>query len=130
MEQRKIAVFDSKLKLVAISSGIGKLAKIMGVGTGDILRAIRGDRICCNGSYFRYIPEDTIIDMDEIGKVDLIDFDLDWCGEDRLIYTTGLQKRNAIIRESEFAKIRDSRYKRYNFNNLKKRKNGNRNQGS
>lgn len=117
MATRKIAVFDPQLKLIAVSSGISQLAKLMGVGTGEISRAIRGERVCCKGFYIRYIPKDIMIDVDDIGNDELLEFDLEQCGVDRLIYATRTQKKTGILLESEFVKIRGSKYKHYSFTN-------------
>lgn len=119
---RRIAVFSPQLKLVAISNGISSLAKLMGTDTGSLLRAIKGERVTCNGLYPRFVPDDLIMDIDDFG-FDLIKFDLEVLQDDRFIYTTRNQKRTEIIRESEFSKIRDNRRKRYTFNNTKSKKN-------
>jgi len=112
---RKIAIFDSQLKLVAVACGISQLTKLMKKDSGSIIRALRGERVACGKFYPRYIPDDTIIEMDDLGKLDLLDFDLNWLKEDRLIYATRNQKRSGIILESEFLKIRDSKYKHYTY---------------
>ncbi len=98
---KKVAVFDSQFKLISVVSGISQLAKMMSWDSGSILRAIKGERLSCNSFYLRFVPDDMIIDMDEIGIVDLIEFDLDWLKEDRYVYATRNQKRSDIILESE-----------------------------
>ena len=118
---KKIAIFSPQYKLVAISSCISSLAKLIGTDTGSLLRAIKGERVTCNGFYPRFIPDDTIIDVDDLGVVNLLEFDLEILGEDRFVYTTRKQRRSEIIKESEFIKIRNNRYKRYTFNNSKKK---------
>ena len=118
---RRIAVSSPQLKLVAISNGISSLAKLMGTDTGSLLRAIKGERVTCNGFYPRFVPDDIIMDIDDFG-LDLIEFDLEVLQDDRFIYTTRNQKRTEIIKESEFSKIRDNRRKRYTFNNTKSKK--------
>ena len=95
---------------------------MMGVSTGTVLRAVKGERIACKGFYIRYIEDDVEMEVEDIGKASLLKFDLDINETDRLIYTTRNQKRTEIIRESEFSKIRDNRRKRYTFNNTKSKK--------
>lgn len=122
MKTNKIAVFDPQLRLVAIASGISQLAKLMRVGTGELLRASKGERICCKGYYIRYIPQHLMIDVDDIGVDELTEFDLGECNEDRLIYTTRNQKSTGIILESEFVKLRESKYRHYTYNKNKKKR--------
>jgi len=116
MTAKKIAIFDPQLKLVAVASGVSQLAKLMDVGTGEISRAIRGERVCCKGFYIRYIPKDIVIDVDDIGNDELLEFDKE-CNVDRYIYATRSQKKTGILLESEFEKIKDSKYKHYTFTN-------------
>ncbi len=119
---KKIAVFGPNHKLIAITGGISQASRLIGADTGSLLRALNGERITCGGLYVRWIPEDTVVDMDDLNKADLIEFDLEWLEEDRLVYTTRRRKRNNVIKESDFVKIRGDRYRQYNFNTNKKRK--------
>ena len=119
MEQRKIAVFDGNFRLAAIVKSPTQLRNMMGVGMSEIQRTLSGERITCNGYYLRYIPKDIILDVDDLGAEIMLDFD-EQCGLDMRIYATSKQKRSEILLESEFMKIKDSRYKRYNYKNRKK----------
>lgn len=119
MATRSIAVFDGNFRLAAIVKGTTQLKNMLGVGMTDIQRTLSGDRITCNGYYLRYIPKDIILDVDDLGHEIMFDLDIQ-CGVDMRIYATSKQKRSEIILESEFLKIKDSRYKRYNYKNRKK----------
>ncbi len=118
---KKIALFDSQLKLIAIVNGISQLSKMISKDTGSILRAITGERIACGNYYPRFIPDDTIIDMDDLGALDLIEFDNENGNGDRLIYVNRNMKRSGIIKESDYEAIRDSKYKLYKYSNKGKK---------
>ncbi len=121
METKRVAIFDSQRKLVAIAASVKRLANMMGVSTGTVLRAVKGERIACKGFYIRYIEDDVEMEVEDIGKASLLKFDLDINETDRLIYTTRNQKKSEVILESEFVKIESSKYKRYNYNKNKKK---------
>lgn len=119
MKTAKIAVFDANFRLAAIFNSPTQLRNIMGVGITELQRSFSGERITCNGYYVRRIPKDIILDVDDLGAEIMLDFD-EQCGVDMRIYATSRQKRSEILLESEFRKIMNSRYKKYNYKNKKK----------
>jgi len=119
MERGKIAVFDGNYRLAAIVKSSTQLKNMLGVGMTELQRTLAGERITCNGYYLRYIPKSIILDVDDLGTDIMLDFD-EQCGVDMRIYATSRQRRSEILLESEFRKIKDSRYKRYNYKNKKK----------
>lgn len=105
--------------LAAIVKSTTQLKNMLGVGMSDVQRALTGERITCNGYYIRNIPKEIILDVDDLGVDNVLDFDAQ-CGVDMRIYATSKQRRSEILLESEFMEIKDSKYKRYNYKNKKK----------
>lgn len=96
-----VAVFNFYYKLVGIFGSIKEVSKVTGVVRQSIIKAVYGDTISINNLYLRAIPPDLIIDIDDIGKLNLFEFDKAAHNPDRKIYGTRKKSRLHIIMESE-----------------------------
>ncbi len=106
-EPTSVAIFNSKYLLIGIFGSIKEVSKITGVVRQSIIKAVYGDTISVNGYYLRAIPNDIILDIDDIGKLNMISFDKAVGNPDRKIYQKGKMKsRLNIIMESQHEKYR------------------------
>lgn len=96
-----VAIFNFYYKLVGIFGSIKEVSKVTGVVRQSIIKAVYGDTISVNNLYLRAIPPDLIIDLDDIGKLTLFEFDKAAHNPDRKIYNTRKKSRLNIIMESE-----------------------------
>ncbi len=99
-----VAVFNFYYKLIGIFGSIKEVSKVTGVVRQSIIKAVYGDTISVNNLYLRAIPPDLIIDIDDIGKLTLFEFDKAAHNPDRKIYSTRKKSRQHIIMESEHKK--------------------------
>ena len=72
----RVLAFNGSLKLVAIFQSYSAAEKITGSKHQVLLRCCNGQMISSNGLYFREVPEDTIIDIDDLNTLTLLEFDL------------------------------------------------------
>lgn len=98
-----VVAFDSTYKLVATFSSIKEAAEMTRVTRQSIMKAVYGDAIAVGKHYWRAIPEEFIVDSDDVGKLTLFEFDQS-IGIDRKIYSRRAMKRDQIIQESDYIK--------------------------
>ena len=119
---KKIAVFDRNLKLAAIFSSLSMAAEILGVTPQVLRKACKGDVVAVKKLYIRDVPDEIIIDFDDIGVLRLTDFDGVF-GKDYPIYLTAEMKPKQIIPESRyhdrFNYIKTNKYKEWKRSRLK-----------
>ena len=97
-----VAVFNSRYILSGLFGSIKEVSKITGVVRQSIIKAVYGDTISVKGCYLRAIPEDIVVDLDDIGSLTLFKFDNEAGNPDRKIYkSTRMGKRSDIIMQSE-----------------------------
>lgn len=100
-----VAIFNSRYLLTGIFGSIKEVSKITGVVRQSIIKAVYGDTISVKGYYLRAIPNNVILDIDDIGKLTMFDFDKEAGNPDRKIYKgTRMKKRLDIIMESQHKK--------------------------
>jgi hypothetical protein len=97
-----VAVFNFYYKLIGIFGSIKEVSRVTGVVRQSIIKAVYGDTISVNNLYLRAIPPDLIIDIDDIGKLTLFEFDKAANTPDRKIYGVKRKSRSHIIMESEY----------------------------
>jgi len=97
----RVLAFDRSLKLVGIFQSYSAAEKITGSKHQILLRCCNGQMISSKGFYFREVPEDTIVDVDDLNKLTLLDFDKQM-GFDRHIYATRNMKKDEVILESQY----------------------------
>lgn len=102
-----VAVFNSRYILSGIFGSIKEVSKVTGVVRQSIIKAVYGDIISVKGCYLRAIPNDTILDIDDIGTLTLFAFDKEVGNPDRKIYKSSRMKRRLDI-------IMESQHKKYN----------------
>lgn len=102
-----VAVFNSRYVLSGIFGSIKEVSKVTGVVRQSIIKAVYGDIISVKGCYLRAIPNDTILDIDDIGTLTLFAFDKEVGNPDRKIYKSSRMKRRLDI-------IMESQHKKYN----------------
>lgn len=96
-----IMAFNSRYALVATYSSISDAARATGVCRQSILRAISGKIISVKQQYWRKIPDNIIIDNDDLGTLSLFRIDKE-LKEDRLIYGDFKMSRHKMMLESEY----------------------------
>lgn len=100
-----VAVFNSRYLLSGIFGSVKEVSKVTGVVRQSIIKAVYGDIISVKGCYLRAIPNDMILDSDDIGNLTLFEFDREANNPDRKIYkSTRMGKRLDIIMESQHKK--------------------------
>ena len=97
----RVLAFDSSLRLIGIFQSYSATEKMTGVKHQILLRCCNGQMISSKGFYFREVPEDTIIEIDDLNTLTLLEFDQQM-GFNRRIYATRNMKRDEIILESQF----------------------------
>lgn len=97
-----VAVFNSRYLLTAIFGSIKEVSKFTGVVRQSIIKAVYGDTITVKDYYLRAIPNDVVLDLDDIGKLTMIEFDKEAGTPDRKVYKKArMKKRLDIIMESQ-----------------------------
>ena len=97
----RVLAFDRSLKLVGVFQSYSTTEKVTGIAHQILMRCCNGKMISSNGFYFREVPEDTIIDIDDLNTLTLLEFDKQM-GLDRHIYATRNMKRDEVILESQY----------------------------
>lgn len=96
-----VAIFNFYYKLIGIFGSIKEVSKVTGVVRQSIIKAVYGDTISVNNLYLRAIPPNLIVDIDDIGKLTLFEFDKAANNPDRKIYGSSKKSRLNIIMESK-----------------------------
>jgi len=84
---KPVLIFNGACKLIAIARSARAANELMRGSEQGISFACSGKYISSNGFYFRHIPDDIEITLEDIGNLDLRDFD-ELCGVKREYYTT------------------------------------------
>lgn len=96
-----IVAFDATYVLVAIFRSISEASALTGIVRQSLIKAAYGDTISVNKRYWRVVPPDFQIEPDDIGVLNLFDFDAA-IGEDRRIYATRKMRKSSVMFESEY----------------------------
>ncbi len=100
-----VAMFNSRYILIAVFGSIKEVSKVTGVVRQSIIKAVYGDTISVKDYYLRAIPKDIVLDVDDIGKLNMFAFDKEAGHPDRKIYGgSRMRKRLDIIMESQHKK--------------------------
>ena len=97
----RVLAFDKSLRLIGLFQSYSATEKVTGIKHQILLRCCNGQIISAKGFYFREVPEDTIIDIDDLNTLTLLEFDKQM-GLDRYIYATKKMKKDEVIKESQF----------------------------
>lgn len=98
-----VALFNSRYLLIGIFNSIKEASRVTGVVRQSIIKAVYGDTISAKECYWRAIPNDVILDQDDMGTLTLFEFDKEAGNPDRRIYKgTRMRKRQNIIMQSEY----------------------------
>lgn len=97
----RILAFDASYILVAAFRSIREAANMTGAVRQSLIKAAYGDIISVKDKYWRILPEDFVLDPDDIGQLTLFEFD-ESVGEDRKIYATRQMLKGSIMLESEY----------------------------
>lgn len=103
-----VAAFNFDYKLIAIFGSIKEVSKITGVVRQSIIKAVYGDIISINKIYLRSIPDDIVLDLDDISKLTLFEFDRICGNKDRKIYNGRKKTKSNVIMESEHRKAKNN----------------------
>ncbi len=97
----RVLIFDNRLRLVGIFQSYSAAERVTGIRHQILLRCCKGDMIASNGFYFREVPDDTIIDIDDLNELTVLEFDKQM-GENRKIYATRNMRKDERILESQY----------------------------
>lgn len=99
-----IVAFDATYTMTAVFKSISEAAALTGALRQSLIKAAYGDIISVNKRYWRVVPSDFQIEPDDIGKLNLFDFDAE-IGEDRKIYATRKMIKSSAMLESEYLNL-------------------------
>ena len=91
-----LMAFDEQFKLVAIFRSFSDAAKAFGVSRQSIMNCVNGRKIQCSGYYWRKIDSNDIIESDDLGRLDMIEYDRQY-GINHRIYKIKNRKRTIIF---------------------------------
>lgn len=112
---KAILAFDANLVLVGMFSSFYTASKATGICHQMITKACSGEVIAAKNMYWREADtNEYVFDCDDLGKLTLLEFDLEQ-GVNRKIYATRNMRKNEIILESQYKN-------RYNITKQIKRK--------
>lgn len=74
-EQMKILAFNRKKKLVAIFPSLSTAGMVVKTAHQAILRCCRGELVTAADLYWRKLPNDVIMDSDDVGRLTLTEYD-------------------------------------------------------
>lgn len=98
---KPVAIFNAKYKLIGIFRSIKEASDITGTARQSIMKNINGEALSAKKHYWRNIPDDFIVDSDDIGSLTLFNFDKEVGNPDRHVYGKGkMRKRSSIMHES------------------------------
>lgn len=91
-EPKRVLIFDSKLKLIAVVKSVYAASTITQITAQSISLVCTGGKIACHNFYFRHQHPDVEINLDEdLDILDLIEYDK-ICKEVRYYYPKGFKK--------------------------------------
>lgn len=99
--RKPVAVFNSSYLLIAVFRSIKEASDITGIVRQSIIKAIAGDVISANGYYWRNIPQDYMLEQDDMGTLLLMEFDKEIGNPDRKIWKKKKINSGSTIMESQ-----------------------------
>lgn len=101
-----VLAFDNTFILVAIYNSPYIASKMTNVYIQHLLKACSGEVIAAHGFYWRIADTAELqFDCDDIGRLTLFQYDKE-CGQDRKVYLSRRMKREDIVLESEYVKLK------------------------
>ena len=94
-EARRILVFNSAKRLVAICQSVNATAEMFGVTTQAIFYVCSGKSISCNRYYFRHLEDDIEVTLDDLGTLNVQTYD-QLCGKERPVYPNSKMSRKGM----------------------------------
>ena len=85
---KAILCFNPFKRLMGVFSSYREVEKLTGFKHQCILRADNGDTVSAYGHYWRELDAETILESDDLGSLNLADYDLGVIQKDRLVYKT------------------------------------------
>lgn len=105
-----VIAFNRSYKMVALFHSLQAASDFIGLHHSEMSKCCRGERITAKGFYFRKVPKDIIIDIDEdMGNLTLIEYDKE-LGNDFEIYGNRCQRPSEKIWEHDFDRKDDIIY--------------------
>lgn len=103
--KKKILCFSGKKKLIGIFSSYREIERLMGFKHSCIQRACSGAVVSAYNHYWRELPSDVIVESDDLDVLDLVQYDLEVLGKDRLVYeTVSMGRGRKTVNISKIAK--------------------------
>ena len=97
---KRLVAFNASMTLSAIFQSMVHVRNMSGKSHHTVMYAASGEQITALGYYWRFVPENVIVDLDDLGKLHMLDFDRE-CGINRLVHKTSKWKYNDLVMESE-----------------------------
>lgn len=79
---RTVLVFNTSKKLIAICKSLRAAAELIGGSVQAVRFAAIGSTMTSGGYYFRVMNNKVIVDLNDLGRLNLMDYD-EKCGEER-----------------------------------------------
>lgn len=98
LKPKPIAMFNRHFILAAIFPSISEAASTVGTPRQSIMKNIAGELIMAKKKYWREIPDNIVLDQDDVGSLSMIEFDRKVNNPDRIVY---LFKRGKKIKTKE-----------------------------
>ena len=98
---KKILAFGAEYKLAAIFNSCNQCERMSDIHHQTLIKCCKGEMLTTHGFYWRELPDEIVIDADDIGKLSMLDFDKA-VGNDFRIYATKYQRRYEVIFEHEY----------------------------
>ncbi len=94
-EARRVLVFNSAKRLVAICQSVNATAEMFSVTTQAIFYSCSGQSISCKNYYFRHLEDDIEVSLDDLGTLNVQEYDR-LCGVERKVYPNSKMSRKGM----------------------------------
>lgn len=99
----RILVFNPLKRLIAIFQSTNAAAKAFSTRLQSIHYACVGTCISCQGYYFRHLPDNIEVSLEDLGTLKLEEYD-ELCGVERKVYRTKKMDRTGMKYKKSTAK--------------------------
>ena len=103
LKNKPIAMFSLRYKLAGLFPSIKEAAQTANIPRQSIIKHLHGELMIAGKRYWRLIPNDIILDQDDLGKLTIFEFDKRINYPDRELYKIWRDRKIKVL-ESELAK--------------------------
>ena len=97
---RRVLVFNSCKRLVAIFGSGMATAKAMGIHPQSVYNACVGRNVATQKHYFRHLQDDIEVTNEDLGVLNVVEYD-NLCGVERKVYPTNKMKSESKTKKQE-----------------------------